>query len=100
SVSTMLMTGIDESMETLSRRARTHANPVSQRRVQESNAMSMMVEQRRGSIRENRAFWLAALIITAMGVAAIALAWAAAGPTVAAAIMLVQLGAAFVAGFR
>lgn len=62
--------------------------------------MSMIVEQRRGSIRENRAFWLLALAVLALGITAIAIAWAAAGTTAAATIMLLELGAALAAGFR
>ena len=62
--------------------------------------MSMMVEHRRGSIRENRNFWLAAFVVLAIGITAIAIAWMTAGTTVAATIMLLELGAAFVAGYR
>ena len=62
--------------------------------------MNTFVEQRRGSIRENRTFWLVALTIVALGITAIIIAWAAAGITLAATIMLFQLGAALAAGFR
>lgn len=62
--------------------------------------MNSFVEQRRGSIRENRTFWLVALAILTLGITAIVIAWAAAGVTLAATIMLFQLGAALAAGFR
>jgi hypothetical protein len=73
---------------------------VSQRCEKENATMNTFVEQRRGSIRENRTFWLAALLVLAIGIAAIALTWAAAGVTIAATVMLLQLGVALAAGFR
>jgi L-cystine uptake protein TcyP (sodium:dicarboxylate symporter family) len=62
--------------------------------------MNTFVEQRRGSIRENRNFWLAALAVVMIGISAIVIAWFAGGVTIAASIMLFQLGAALAAGFR
>jgi CHASE3 domain sensor protein len=96
----MLQKVVDESVSAQHDIIAPNADRVSQRREKERNTMSMIVEQRRGSIRENRAFWLLALVVLAIGVLAIAIAWATAGTTAAATIMLLELGAALAAGFR
>lgn len=96
----MLVKESDESMKTQPDIKTNSAEPISQPREKERTTMSMIVEHRRGSIRENRQFWMVALTVAAIGIAAVAIAWATAGATTAATIMLLELGAALAAGFR
>jgi hypothetical protein len=54
----------------------------------------------RGSFREHRTFWLAALALLMLGVLLIAVTYSLLGLTAAATVMLVELGLALTAGFR